>query len=253
MCAVLPADAQQLCRRQACLGPQLARHAAALGSSSHGPGLPMPQTACMSIAASSLQACSSSSRRQLWLRLAWDLTMHVRHAAALQGGSYGPGLPEASACMSEHSCFLAVGAQQLSEEEAMAQATARLRSAFAKRRAGGAAGGGLEQGSLAQRILASARAQRAAEAAAADAGQAANRAEEAAGGQLHNIIRRLQVSSCTPGHAVAGAAQAADGAQPEIGKCSSLLASACTLWCFNSDGFKKSPSAPACHAVTAKS
>ena len=134
----------------------------------------------------------------------------------------------------------------------MAQATARLRSAFAKRRAGGAAGGGLEQGSLAQRILASARAQHAAEAAAADAGQAANRAKEAAGGQLHNIIRRLQVSSCTPGHAVAGAAQAADGAQPETGKCS-LLASACTLWWLHSDGSKKSPSAPACHAVTARS
>ena len=74
---------------------------------------------------------------------------------------------------------MAAGLQLLAEEEAMAQATARLRSAFAKRRVGAAVGGGLEQGSLAQRILASARAQRAAEAAAAGAGQAANGAEEA--------------------------------------------------------------------------
>ena len=91
----------------------------------------------------------------------------------------------------------------------MAQAAARLRSAFAKRRAGRPAGGGLEQGSLAQRILTSARAQRAAEAAAAGAGQAANGAAEAAGGQLPEsvtlqlvlgrqpiVLQRLQVGSC---------------------------------------------------------
>ena len=90
----------------------------------------------------------------------------------------------------------------------MAQATARLRSAFAKRRAGAAAAGGLEQGSLAQRILASARAQRAAEAAAAGAGQAAHGAKEAAGGQpstvlgqlqhgrLPMVLRKLQMGSC---------------------------------------------------------
>ena len=88
MCAVQPAGAQQLCRRQACLGHQLAMQTAALGSSSYGPGLPMPHTACMSIAGSSLQACSSSSRRQLWLRLAWDLicmsgTLQLFKAAAV--------------------------------------------------------------------------------------------------------------------------------------------------------------------------
>ena len=105
----------------------------------------------------------------------------------------------------------------------MAQATARLRSAFAKRRVGAAARGGLEQGSLAQRILASARVQRTAETAAAGAGQAANGAEEATGGQLMPggvpiALWRLQVGSCRPGGAAASVGQAASGTKQTAGK-----------------------------------